>query len=119
MAVETLDVQTVERVTGVIVDLQSVTTANGFRFLNDGATLLYVANDAGALVLGFEFQPTVDGVADPDVKPVTVVAAEIWIMGPFPTRWYNDASGYCDVQIDADLVAAAAEGVCPLKIVGG
>ena len=119
MAVETLDVQTVERVTGVEADLQTVTTANGFRFLNDGRTVLYVANDAGALVLGFELQPTIDGVTETNVKTVTVVASEIWVMGPFPTRWYNDANGYCEVQIDADLTAAAAEGVVPLLIPGG
>ena len=116
MAVETLDVQTVERATGVIVDLQTVTTANGFRFLNNGRTMLYVANDAGALVLGFELQPDVDGVTETNVKTVTQDASEVWIMGPFPTRWYNDANGYCEVQIDADLTAAALEGVCPFLL---
>lgn len=119
MAVETLTVQTVERVTGVLRNLQSVTTLDGFRFLNDGRTVLYVANDAGALVLGAALQPTVDGVTETDVKTITVTAAEVWVVGPFPTKWYNDANGYCDVAVDADLVAAAAEGIVPIKVPGG
>ena len=106
MAVETLTVQASSR-TGAIVALQSITTLNGFRFPNDGMTILYIENNAGALVLNFTIQPTVDGEAVA-TKDITVTASENWVMGPFPTRWYNDATGYCIVAVDADLASATA-----------
>lgn len=106
MAVETLTVQTSNR-TGAEVNIQAVTTANGFRFPNDGKTRLYVVNDAGALVLNFTIQPTLDSVAV-GTKDVTVTASETWVVGPFPTKWYSDADGFCDVAVDADLAAGIA-----------
>lgn len=106
MALETLTVQSLNR-TGALVNLQSITTAGGFQFPNDGKTLLYMENDAGNMVLTFAIQPTVDGEAV-TVKTITVTASENWVMGPFPQEWYNDASGNCVVTADADLANATA-----------
>lgn len=106
MALETLTVQTVDRV-GAVITLASITIAGGFRFLNDGKTILYIVNDAGALTLNFTIQPTLDGEAVA-TKTVVVTASEVWRMGPFPTRWYNDANGYCVVATDQDLASATA-----------
>ncbi len=106
MAVEALTVQVANR-TGAEVALQAVTTADGFKFPNDGKTVLYVVNDAGALVLNFDVQPIVDGEAV-STKDVTVTASETWVVGPFPIQWYNDASGDCIVAVDADLAAGIA-----------
>ena len=103
MALESLTVQAANR-TGAEVALQAVTTVGGFQFPNDGKTILYVVNDAGALVLNFTVQPVVDGEAV-DTKDVSVTASETWIIGPFPTQWYNNASGTCVVAVDADLAA--------------
>lgn len=108
MAVETLTVQATNR-TGAIVNTQAVTTADGFQFSNDGKTMLHIINDAGALVLNFTIQPTIDGKA---VSTKTVTASETWVVGPFPTRWYNNASGNCIVAVDADLAA----GIAPIRI---
>ncbi len=104
MALETLTVQTANR-TGAEMALQSITTAGGFRFLNDGKTMLYVENNAGALNLGFTIQPEMDGEAV-TVKTITVTASENWVMGPFPVQFYNDADGYCDVSTDTDIASS-------------
>lgn len=101
MALETLTVQTANR-TGAAMALQSITIAGGFKFLNDGKTMLYVENNAGALVLTFAIQPTLDGNAVA-VKTVTVTASEKWVVGPFPAQWYNDASDYVICTTDTDL----------------
>ena len=110
MALETLTVQAANR-TGAIVNTQAVTTAGGFRFLNDGKTILHVINDVGALVLNFTIQSTVDSEAVA-TKTITVTASETWVCGPFPSQWYNDGSGYCIVAVDADLAA----GIAPISV---
>jgi len=106
MALETLTVQAANR-TGAQVALQSITTVGGFRFLNDGRTVLYMENDAGAMTLNFTIQPTVDAEVVA-TKDIVVTASENWVMGPFPAQWYNDASGYCVVAASADLASATA-----------
>lgn len=110
MAVETLTVQDSDR-TGAEVNLQAVTTANGFRFPNDGKTVLVVTNDVGALVLNITVVPTVDSEAV-DTKDITVTASETWTLGPWPVRWYTNSAGFCDVAVDADL----ALGVAPVRV---
>jgi len=112
MALETLTVQTADR-TGAQMALQSITTAGGFKFENNGKTMLYVENNVGDLVLTFAIQPTLDGQAVA-VKTVTVTASEKWVVGPFPTRWYNDADDYIICTCDADL----ASGVGLVSVVG-
>lgn len=110
MAVEDLTAQTSDR-TGAQINLQAVTTADGFKFPNGGQTLLVVNNDAGNLVLNFTIQTTVDSEAV-STKDVTVTASEEWILGPFPQAWYNDSGGDVIVAVDADL----ASGVAPVKM---
>ena len=116
MALETLDVQTAERATGTKRDLQSVSGDGGFRFLNDGNTVLYIANDAAAITLAVKIEVTIDGVAVTDTKDIVVADGEVWVAGPFPPHYYNDADGYVFVTPSTDLVAAAAEGVVPVKL---
>ena len=101
MALETLTVQTANR-TGAKMALQSITIDGGFRFTNNGKTMLYVENNAGALTLTFAIQPTIDGNAVA-VKTVSVTASEKWVIGPFPTQWYNNASDYVICTTDTDL----------------
>ena len=81
MAQETLTAQTSSNA-GAQINLQAVTTADGFKFPNTGRTLLVVNNDAGALALAFAIQTTVDGEAV-DNKDVAVTASEEWTIGPF------------------------------------
>ena len=95
MAVETLTAQTADR-SGAQISLQSVTTADGFKFPNTGRTLLIVNNDAGALALNFTIQTTVDSEAV-STKDVSVTASQEWVIGPFPTEHYNDSGG--NVQV--------------------
>jgi len=111
MAQETLTVQSVVR-TGAELNLQSVTTADGFKFKNDGHTLLVVAekNAANCEVTVTPTQ-TVDGLT-PASRTVDVVASETWVLGPWPPEQYNDADGYLEVTIEADQ----ASGVCPVSV---
>ncbi|MEE8599238.1 MAG: hypothetical protein V3S69_07000 [Dehalococcoidales bacterium] len=106
MTVEALTAQVVDRI-GAQANLQSITAVDGFTFPNNGRALLYVENDAGALVLSFTIQLTVDGKAV-TAKAITVTASENWVMGPFPPNIYNDADGLVTVTPDADLASAVA-----------
>ena len=115
MAQETVPITQVTRA-GVVEAFTSVTTADGFRFKNDGKQLLVIATDAGALVVGFVTPGLIDGQAVAD-RSETQTAAVIWIYGPFPPAIYNDADGYVDVTIDADL-SDADEGAAVFKMGG-
>jgi len=105
MAVETLTVQTALR-TGAIVALQSVTTADGFRFKNDGHTVL-VFTEINAANAEITVTPvnTVDGLAVA-TRTVDVVASEQWVLGPWAPEIYNDSDGYLDVGVEADEATA-------------
>ena len=105
MALETLTRQAATR-TGAEANLQAVTAAGGFEFPNDGHTLLYVVNDAVALVLVFTIPKTLDGQAV--TRTATVADAESWFIGPFPVELYNDADGMVLCTPDADLAAGIA-----------
>lgn len=111
MAVETLTVQKVSRL-GAELNLQSVTTLDGFRFLNDGHTLLVVAeqNAANCEVTVTPVQQ-VDGLAVSS-RTVDVVASETWVIGPWSPQQYNDSDGYLNVTIEADQ----SSGVCPVSV---
>lgn len=105
MAVDVLTKQTASR-TGAEASLQAITTADGSTFPNDGHTLLYVVNDAGALALVFTIQKTLDGQSA--TRTATVTASESWFVGPFPTDLYNDSDDLVTVTADADLAAGVA-----------
>lgn len=106
MAQETLTAQTSSNA-GAKINLQAVTTADGFKFPNTGRTLLVVNNDAGALALAFSIQTTVDGEAV-DTKDVSVTASEEWVIGPFSVEHYNDSGGNVVATVDADLASGIA-----------
>jgi hypothetical protein len=105
MATEALTAQTATRA-GAQANLQAVTSANGFTFPNDGHTLLYVVNDAGALALVFTIQKTLDGQSA--TRTATVTASQSWFVGPFPTDLYNDSDDLVTCTPDADLAAGVA-----------
>jgi len=107
MTTEALTVQQASRSGGVVV-INAVTSANGFTFPNDGHTLLYVLNDAGALSLVFTIRPTIDGQTV--TRTVAVTASEGWWLGPWPVELYNDANGLVLCTPNADLTGTT-EGV--------
>lgn len=109
MATEALTRQNADR-SGAEVNLQSVTSADGFTFPNDGHTLLYVENDAGALALVFTIQKTLDGQSV--TRTVSVADSENWVIGPFPTELYNDGDDLVTCTPDADL----ANGVAVISV---
>jgi hypothetical protein len=111
MAVETLTVQSVAA-TGAQLNLQSVTTADGFRFKNDGHTLLVVQeqNTANCEVTVTP-TVTVDGLAVA-TRTVDVLSGQMWVLGPWAPEQYNDSDGYLDVGIEADQASA----VCPVSV---
>lgn len=105
MATEALTKQTASR-TGAEAALQATTTVDGFTFPNDGSTLLYVVNDAGALAMVFTITKTLDGQSA--TRTATVTASENWFVGPFPTELYNDSDDLVLCTADADLAAGIA-----------
>jgi len=105
MATEALTRQNATR-SGAEANLQSVTSADGFTFPNDGHTVLYVENDAEDLALVFAIQATLDGQSV--TRTVTVAASENWFVGPFPTALYNDADDLVTCTPDADLASGVA-----------
>jgi hypothetical protein len=105
MAVETLTVQTALR-TGAQVNLQSVTTANGFRFKNDGHTvLIFTEQNTANCEITITPVNTVDGLTVA-TRTVDVVSIQQWVLGPWPPEIYNDADGYLNVGIEADEATA-------------
>ena len=105
MATEALTAQTATRA-GAQANLQSVTSAGGFTFPNDGHTLLYVENDAGALALVFTIQQTLDGQSA--TRTATITASQNWFVGPFPVDVYNDSDDLVTCTPDADLASGTA-----------
>ena len=101
MALETLTVELSVRA-GDLRDFTNVTIAGGFRFWNDGKTLLFINNDAGAVVIGVVTVPTQDGLAVADLA-ITVTASEVFCIGPFPVGIYNDGDDYVVCTTDQDL----------------
>lgn len=113
MATETLTVQTASRTAAAAFTFQNVTSAGGFKFSNDGHTILVVSNDAGDLALAVTVQVTIDGEAV-STKDITVAASTIKFCGPFPINIYNNSDGYVVVTPDADL--ATTYGVAPVSV---
>jgi len=109
MATEALTRQSAKR-SGAEANLQSVTSTDGFTFSNDGHTVLYVENDAGALALVFTIQETLDGQSA--TRTVTISGGENWFIGPFPIELYNDSDDLVTCTPDADL----ADGVAVLSV---
>ena len=105
MATEALTRQDPGR-SGEEISLQSVTSADGFTFPNDGHTMLIVENDAEDLDLVFTIQKTLDGQSA--TKTITVTASENWFMPTFPTELYNDADDLVTCTPDADLASGVA-----------
>jgi hypothetical protein len=108
MATEALTAQYVNR-SGTLTVINAVTSADGFTFPNDGHTLMWVINDAGALNLVFTIHPTLDGQTV--TRTVTVTASQAWIIGPFPPELYSDPlTGLVTCTPDADLTGVT-EGI--------
>ncbi len=105
MAVETLTVQGAAR-TGAQLSAQSVTTADGFRFKNDGRTLMIIEEkNAANCELGITPVKTVDGLAV-SARTVDVTASQQWVLGPWAPEQYNDADGYANFTVEADQASA-------------
>lgn len=113
MATEELTVVTANR-TGAGQGIETVTTADGFKFPNDGRTFLVIENDvAGNKVMAFKTYITIDGKAVPDAA-ATVISGEAWIVGPFPPQFYNNLDGFVECTIDVDLLTVY--GVAAISI---
>lgn len=73
----------------------------GDSFTNDGKTMLYIYNGAGApITLTLVVQYTVDSKAVTN-PTLSVTNGEGRLVGPFPTQIYNDANGRVNVTYSA------------------
>lgn len=71
----------------------------GDQFANDGRPVIWVKNASGGpLTVQVEFADAadIDGV-NAGTKDIVVGAGEESIIGPFPTTYFNDASGFVQV----------------------
>ena len=88
----------------------TIALADGISFVNTGTEIIYFRNTAvGDVVATIQTGQTVDGLAVTD-RTVTLqetgTAGDIQVVGPFPTKVYNQAAGglvYVDVGTDAVL----------------
>jgi len=101
MALETLTVQAILR-TGAEINMQSVTNVGGFRFLNDGKTIMIAAEvNTGNNEITVTPVMTVDSLAAA-TRTVDVLSGETWVLGPWPQEIYNDSDGYITFGTEAD-----------------
>lgn len=107
MATETLTVQEAAR-TGAELNFQSVTTADDFKFLNDGRVFM-VAKEVNAANNEITVTPTkeVDALAIA-TRTVDVAASETWVLGPWNPDIYNDSDGYITFGTEADEASGIA-----------
>jgi len=107
MAQETLTVQDVGR-TGAQLSMQNVTASDGFRFQNDGRTIMIVV-EQNSSDCEFTVTPvlTVDGLT-PASRAVDVTADQTWVLGPWPPEQYNDSDGYLEVTPESDQTGGVA-----------
>jgi len=87
---------------------------DGYKFTNDGATILHLKNSSGSTKYITVTTPlTVDGLAVSDLTLTITSTSEVFL-GPFPTTTYNQQSGsdknmvYLNVDTtDASMTVAA------------
>jgi hypothetical protein len=120
MAIVTLTVVEVDSTAAVELFSGGYTAAedtNGFKFLNDGKTKLYIYNnDDGACTITVDVpQPcSYGGTSVHDVTD-SLTNDKDYVIGPFPKHQFNDSDGYVTVAItpnsDAtDISAKAVKG---------
>jgi len=101
MATETLTVQSSLR-TGAELAMQSVTSVGGFKFLNDGRTIMIAVEvNTGDNEITVTPVRTVDGLAAA-ARTVDVASDETWVLGPWPQEIYNDSDGFVTFTTEAD-----------------
>lgn len=99
------------------VTFAAATASVGDKFLNDGKTILIVKNLTAAPTTMTITGVGLDNYGDVTSPTVTMTGAtspgKWWIVGPFSTRHFNDATGYCKVtcsNVTSVTVAAVRLG---------
>ncbi len=84
------------------IDIAGAAAAGGGdAFANDGTQFVLIKNgDIADHTVTFVTQVQVDGQAVAD-KAVVLTAAHTYLIGPFPTRWYNDANDLVQMTYSA------------------
>lgn len=92
----------------------AATANDGFKFVNDGKTRLYMYNgDSGACTILVDVpQPCSYGGTSVHDVSASITNAKDYVIGPFPMHQYNDADGYVTVSLtpaaDATQISAKA-----------
>lgn len=85
----------------------------GDSFANNGSTMLHVKNaSAGALTVavGSQYAPLPAGTAQSDVS-VSVPAGGERMIGPFPTRSFNDVDGLAQVTYPGGVTSLTVAAI--------
>jgi len=89
-----LNIQTVNRSGLELAFADQPAAVGGDSFPNTGAEFLYIAAGAtgATLTIAFGINGVVDGQSATN-RTVVVAANERFLVGPFPTNFYNDGNG--------------------------
>lgn len=93
----------------------SAGNAAGHTFTNADDRTVFIANNGGAspvvYTISWGTSAAIDG-STPAAKTVSVPAGQMYVFGPFPTQYYNDANG----AVTITPATATSQTVCALKI---
>ena len=81
--------------------------ADGEKFANTGVEKILIQNDnVASVTVTVQTPATADELAIAD-REIVIPAGEIHYLGPWPTKWYNDANGFvnfaCSPYADVSL----------------
>jgi len=82
--------------------------AGGDKFDNTGSELVLIKNGSGSPVtLTITTPATMDGLAVTD-RTVAIPAGEMHLLGPWPTKYYNDSNGQVSLGYSAETSVEVA-----------
>jgi hypothetical protein len=88
----------------------AVTSADTYKFANDGMTALRIANASGSTTVVTPVTPVTlgaDALTVQDGPTVSVNNGVTKWAGPYPTGIYNDASGLVSITVDHTVTITA------------
>ncbi len=106
----TLTITTMSRAGVDATSAAVAASGGGDKFLNDGASFLYVNNAGGSSItvtLTWGVGGAVDG-STPTAKTVSVTNGHAVLIGPFPTQFYSDSNGYMNWTYSATTSVTVA-----------
>ena len=110
MARTSVSVETVDR--DGLEPTQTFIPTDGVEFENTGKEFIQLENtDASAITVTIQTAITIDSESVGD-KTISVGASKTILVGPFPTKWYNQSGG----KVYVDAGTADKVYISPMKL---